>query len=183
MKAANTALIIIDMQNDFCVKNSRYQYPIKQNIELAKKIEKKLNSFRRKGIAIAHILANYDSYKIKGKPCSFCKQKEQGSASYLKINKKDKIIIKTTHDGFYNTDLGSFLKNNNIKNILIAGISTSVCVDSTARSGAVRGYKVIILEDMVASRSEKLHKFSLENFAANFGFVERSDSILNKKWI
>ncbi|MCK5044411.1 cysteine hydrolase [Candidatus Parcubacteria bacterium] len=186
MKASNTALIIIDMQNDFCVENSKYHlmgYPIGQNIELAGKIEKKLNSFRKKGIIIVHILANYDNYRIKGKPCSFCLQKEQGSASYLKIDKKDKVIVKTTHDGFYNTNLESFLESNNIKNILIAGISTSVCVDSTARSGAIRGYRVTILEDMVASRSKKLHKYSLENFVDNFGFVKKSDSILNKKWI
>ncbi len=186
MEASNTALIVIDMQNDFCAEDSKYHlmgYPVEQNIELAGRIEKKLNSFRRKGIIIAHILANYDNYRIKGKPCSFCLPKEQGSASYLKINKKDKVIIKTTPDGFYNTNLESFLKNNKIKNILIAGISTSVCVDSTARSGAIRGYRVIILEDMVASKNKKLHKFSLENFADNFGFVEKSDSILNKKWI
>ena len=64
-----------------------------------------------------------------------------------------------------------------MKNLIISGISTSVCIDTTARSAVCRGYNVIILKDAVASRNRMLHRFALENFAENFGYVTNSKNI------
>lgn len=135
MNSKNTALIVIDIQKDFCTKGSVYNklgYPVEHNIALAKKIEKEIQHFKDKNIKIYYVLSNYDNFIIKGKKCSFCLSKNTGSESYLPGEKADRIIIKNTHDGFYNTKLDFFLKKDKIENILIAGISTSVCVDSTA---------------------------------------------------
>lgn len=183
MNSKNTALIIIDIQKDFCTKWSAYNklgYPIKHNIILAKKINKLIERFKNKGIQIYYLISNYDDFIIKGNKCEFCLSKNIGSESYLPEEKANRIIVKKTLDGFYNTKLNFFLKKDKVKNILIAGISTPVCVDSTARSAVCRGYNVAILSDLVSSRNKKFHRFALDNFRENFGKVDNSNDILKK---
>jgi len=180
----NTALLIIDLQKDFCYPNSAYSklgYPTDQNLKLANKILKQVDRIQSLGIKIIYILSDYEAYEIQGKRCLFCHSNSEGSKSFLPMNKADKIVTKKSHDGFYKTELENYLKENNILNILVAGISTSVCVDSTARSAVCRGYSVTILEDLVASRDNKLHKSALKNFKLNFGFVNYSRNILKEK--
>ncbi|HRY60069.1 MAG TPA: cysteine hydrolase [Patescibacteria group bacterium] len=183
MNSKNTALIVIDIQKDFCTKGSAYNklgYPIEHNFALAKKINKAIKQFRDKNIPIYFILSNYDDFVIKGDKCVFCLSGSKGTEPCLPEEKADRIIIKKTHDGFYNTKLDFFLKKDKVKNILIAGISTSVCVDSTARSGVARGYNVVVLSNLVASRNKDFHKFALDNFKNNFGEVDNSKNLLKK---
>ncbi len=183
MKSNRTALLVIDIQNDFCLQNSSYNklgYPVKQNIKLANKVDKLINRFKDKKVKIYYILSNYDNYIINNKKCGFCFKNSDGAESFLSKTRADRIIKKTTHDGFYKTKLDYFLKKDNIKTILLTGISTSVCVDSTARSAVYRGFNTIIIRDGVTSRDKNLHNFSLNNFKVNFGDVQTSKNILMK---
>ena len=183
MNPQNTALIIIDIQNDFCTPDLAYNklgYPVEKNIALAKKIKGTLPLFKNKKIPIYYVISNYDDFIIKGEKCKFCLSITKGPESYLPKELADRIIIKKTHDGFYNTKLDSFLKQDKIKNVLIAGISTSVCVDSTARSAVGRGYATTILRDLVTSRNKSFHKIALDNFKNNFGEVDNYHNLLKK---
>jgi len=183
MKSRDTALIVIDVQKDFCVKGSAYNksgYPVEHNMVLAKKINKAIRQFRDKNFLVYYVLSNYDNFLINGDKCKFCLSKSAGSESYLPEEQADRVIIKKTHDGFYNTKLNFFLKKDKIKNIIVAGISTSVCVDSTARSAICRGYNVIILSDHVASRNNNFHRITLNNFKKNFGKVDILRNLLKK---
>lgn len=179
--ASRTALLVIDLQNDFCTANSRYAklgYPVYDNARLAINIQNIVNKLRGLKVGIFYLISHYDHYKIKGVKCSYCLAGSYGARPYLNPDTKDVILIKKTHDGFYHTKLNYYLKKNSIKNLIIIGISTSVCVDTTARSAVCRGYNTIILEDGVTSRDLKLHRFALENFAKNFGYVTSSDIII-----
>jgi len=181
-KIKKTAFLIIDLQNDFCQKNSNYcrlGYPVKQNCRIAQKIEKIIKKFQNKKILIFFVISNYNNYKIKGIKCGYCLKNTQGIKPYFGKAIAGKIILKKTHDGFYKTELDYYLKKNGIKNLIISGISTSVCVDTTARAAVCRGYNVVILKDAVVSRNQTLHRFALKNFSENFGYVMNSKDTIN----
>jgi len=78
-------------------------------------------------------------------------------------------LIKTQYDCFYETDLDDILKMNGIEQLVITGLTSHLCVESTARSAFVRGYRVIIPIDGIASYTEEFHKATLNS--AKHGFA------------
>ena len=66
-------------------------------------------------------------------------------------------------NAFVNTGLGDVLKQNNIKNLVLAGAVTSVCIDSTGRSAYEQGYQVSVLQDCTSARTNFEQDFYFEN--------------------
>ena len=69
----------------------------------------------------------------------------------------EKIIVKTSFDGFLNTDLHKYLLYYNIKRVIICGVLTSVCVLFTAQTAFALGYDVYLYEPCCADRSKQTH--------------------------
>ena len=78
---------------------------------------------------------------------------------------KDPIIKKTQYDAFFNTDLESRLRQSNTKQLVITGVSTHLCCESTARSAFGRGFAVFIPIDGTATLNRELHSASLSGLA------------------
>ena len=66
-------------------------------------------------------------------------------------------------NAFSNTDLDALFQKHEIRNVVLAGVVTSLCVDSTARSAYDRGYKVTILSDCTSGRTNFEQNFYCEN--------------------
>ncbi len=77
-------------------------------------------------------------------------------------------IDKRTYSGFYNTVLDDFLKYNNVKEVYIAGLVTSICVQHTAADAFFRGYKVNIIENGCADTSNEKHETAIEYMKNNY---------------
>lgn len=92
----------------------------------------------------------------------------------------EKIILKHRYSAFYNTDLETVLRCLQIKNLLISGIMTNMCCESTARDAYYRDYRVFFLADATGSISEEMHLASLLNLAFGFAFVTTADSVLKQ---
>lgn len=80
------------------------------------------------------------------------KQLEHGTSSWeihssISPNNEDTIIQKTTPDSFFNTPLDMELKKQGIEHLIIVGIQTEVCVDTTCRRAFSMGYKVTLVSD------------------------------------
>ena len=71
-------------------------------------------------------------------------------------------MIKHRFSVFYNTDLETILRANKIDTLLIAGVSTNMAVEMTAREAHDRDYKAVVLSDACASQSQEMHDFSIE---------------------
>jgi len=84
----------------------------------------------------------------------------------------DKIVPKHRYSAFYNTDLETVLRCQQIEDVVIGGIMTNMCCESTARDAYYRDYRVFIPADGTGSVSEELHLASLLNLA--FGFAQVS---------
>jgi isochorismate hydrolase len=88
------------------------------------------------------------------------------------------IIRKTTYDSFYGTQLEMILRAGSISQVLITGVLTHLCCETTARSAFVRGFEVYAAVDAMASSSEELHLGSLLSMADGVGVMMDTASIL-----
>ncbi|CAF0821877.1 unnamed protein product [Adineta steineri] len=92
------------------------------------------------------------------------------------------IIDKCGKGAFYATDLDAILKNHNIKQLIVTGVTTEVCVSTTVREANDRGYECLVLEDCVGSYFEKFQVAALDMIKAQggiFGWVSQSDKVLD----
>ena len=87
------------------------------------------------------------------------------------------IIDKPGKGAFFATDLDLILKNLGIRSLIVTGVTTEVCVQTTSREANDRGYECLILEDCVGSYFPEFQKFALEMIKAQggiFGWVSDS---------
>ncbi len=88
------------------------------------------------------------------------------------------VVIKHRYDAFLDTDLDLILRSRGIRNILITGTQTNLCVDTTARHGFMLDYSTILVEDCISTPETEFHLPMIRNFEANFGFVLSSSKIM-----
>lgn len=81
------------------------------------------------------------------------------------------VVRKTTVGAFASTSIDSLLRSLHVDQIYMAGVSTNMCVESTAREAADRGYQVSLVEDACGTTFEELHQVTLRNFQRLFGRV------------
>ena len=171
------ALIIVDVQNDFCPGGS---LPVPEG----EKVVPVINKLRSKFDFViatkdwhpknhASFASNNpgkkpgDVIELHGKPQilwpDHCVQETRGSdfKNGLDIRSNDIVIVKGTdpqidsYSGFFDnekkskTELGDILKNKKVDMIYIAGIATDYCVKATALDGLSLGYMVFVIEDAV----------------------------------
>ncbi|MDO9576242.1 MAG: isochorismatase family cysteine hydrolase [bacterium] len=92
----------------------------------------------------------------------------------------EKVIFKHRYSAFYNTDLETVLRCLEVEDIVISGIMTNLCCESTARDAYYRDYRVFFLADVTGSVSEEMHLASLLNLAFGFAFVTTAKEILQE---
>lgn len=91
-----------------------------------------------------------------------------------------KIIHKHRYSAFYNTDLEIVLRCLNITDLVITGVMTNLCCESTARDAYFRDYRVFFLLDATGTINEELHLATLKNLAFGFAYVTHTEEILQE---
>jgi len=92
----------------------------------------------------------------------------------------EKIILKHRYSTFYNTDLEVILRCMNIKEIVISGIMTGMCCESTARDAYYRDYSVFFPADGTGAINEEMHLASLLNLGFGFAYINTVNDILKQ---
>ena len=90
----------------------------------------------------------------------------------------EKVIFKHRYSAFYNTDLETILRVLKIEDIVITGIMTNMCCESTARDAYFRDYRVFFPADGTGAITEEMHLASLLNLAFGFAWVTNVDTVL-----
>jgi nicotinamidase-related amidase len=83
----------------------------------------------------------------------------------------EKVIAKHRYSAFYNTDLETVLRCMKIENLVITGIMTNMCCESTARDAYYRDFKVFFTADCTGTINEEMHLASLLNLSFGFAYV------------
>jgi len=92
----------------------------------------------------------------------------------------EKIIYKHRYSSFYNTDLETVLRCLKVEDLVISGIMTNMCCESTARGAYYRDYRVFFPADGTGSINEEMHLASLLNLAFGFAYITTADEILQQ---
>jgi nicotinamidase-related amidase len=95
---------------------------------------------------------------------------------------EEPVIDKPGKSAFSYTDFELLLRNKGIKNLVIAGVTTDVCVSTTMREANDKGFDCVVLEDCTAAGEPSLHVGTLESVKMEggiFGAVAKADDVIH----
>ncbi len=176
-----SALLILDMQNFFHNNKSHAYVPSAKAI--IKPIQTLSDLFIQNNLPI--IITRHINTKEDAKQMDYWWRDilTEGSEFSQLITEFDipqaKLIVKSQYDAFYNTRLNEILQMNNIKQVIITGVMTHLCCETTARSAFVRGYKVFFPIDGTATYNEEFHFATLTNLAHGFANIVLIENLLH----
>jgi len=100
-------------------------------------------------------------------------------APELQAAASDVRVTKHQPGAFHGTDLDLQLRRRHVDTVVIAGISTNVGVESTARAGYDHGYNFVFVEDAMAAREADLHTFAVTRYFPTIGRVRSTRDVLD----
>jgi nicotinamidase-related amidase len=177
LPAATTALIIVDMQNDFVKPGGSLVVP--SSAETVAGIARLLEEARASGVRIAYT----QDTQMEGDPeweiwPQHCRINSWGwhIIDELTPREKDLICLKNRYDGFYGTWLDHFLSSVwRIEHLVIVGTVSNICVLHTAASAGLRWYRITIPADGISALTEFDQALTLRQVSSLYaGDVVRS---------
>ena len=109
---------------------------------------------------------------------NFVGSREHEILDELKPLPGEHVLRKTTIGAFASTNIDSLLRALGCEQLYLTGVSTNMCVETTAREAADRGYGVTLVEDACGTTHEDLHQVTMRNFQRLFGRVRSCDEAL-----
>lgn len=94
---------------------------------------------------------------------------------------EDYEVTKTRYNGFHDTPLELYLRNEGVETVLLAGVTSNVCVESTARGAHERGFNVVMVEDCCAAYSVDEHRSAAHTVESYLGAVTTLRRV--KEWL
>src|SRR5215471_9573786 len=191
---ASTALLVIDVQNDFALPQGVCGLvgddvsPVAPMIDRLKVL---IAAARRANLLIIFMRTIYDDvvlsptlaeqYARRGYPNSICLTGSHGAEFVEGIDPREApneiVLTKHRYSAFWGSAIDLFLRTNGIRSLVLAGIATEVCVESTARDAFFRDYQVVLVDDCMSSFSPERHAATLTVVGRSFGVVASSEQI------
>jgi nicotinamidase-related amidase len=170
-----TALVLIDLQKG--IVGIQTAHPAGEIVARAARLAR---AFREKGLPV--VLVNVSGMAPgrteAGRPNLAFPPDWTELVPELERQPGDHIVTKQRVGAFHGTDLDSHLRQRGVTQIVLAGISTSAGVESTARGAYDLGYNVTLVVDAMTDRSDEMHRHSVEKFFPRIGETGQTNEVL-----
>jgi len=172
------ALVVIDLQKGIVGMPVPTAHPVSEIVARAAKLA---HAFRERGLPVVWVNVNGRAPgRVEaarpdpgGLPMDWAEL-----APELGVEASDHRVTKQRFGAFLGTGLDEYLRGRRVTQIVLAGISTSLGVESTARSAYDLGYHVVFATDGMTDRDSEAHKHSIERVFRRIGETDTTDNIL-----
>ena len=165
------ALIIVDMLNDF-IDEKGSLYCGAQARAIIPFISDRLSTFRKNIDLVIFLQDSHDENDLEfTKFPKHCVADTWGSEVIHELAPEpgENVIQKKRYSGFYGTNLEKILQDENIEEVEVIGVCTSICVMDTVGGLANRDYNVLVPVKGVADFDQEMHEFSLKRMKQLYG--------------
>jgi nicotinamidase-related amidase len=190
-----TALVVIDVQNDFCHPDGvfgRLGHDLSMMPMMAERLKSLVDAARRRAMLIIWVRATYDdivtsaplaeTYNRRDFHESQCLEGSWGADWYGGVAPltapNEVVLTKHRFSAFWDTPIDLYLRSNRIKSIVVSGVVTSGCVESTLRDAFFNDYYAVVAADCVAEASQERHEYALRKMAQAFAIVTPAPDII-----
>lgn len=177
----NTALVLIDLQNGIV------QLPLVHPIaDILDKSAQLVSAFRTAGLPVFVVNVDPSNSPLNGvrkdakTPAMTFPQEWTAIVPEIITQEGDVFITKEIWNAFTNPDLHKELKAKNITGIVLAGVSTSIGVEGTARSASEYGYNITFAEDAMTDMFADAHAHSFKYIFPRIGEIDSTANIIEK---
>jgi ureidoacrylate peracid hydrolase len=199
VRPRHSALVVIDVQNDFCAENgfvARGGRDVSQVPGMVSRLRKLITHARRAGVLLVFVRCSYSAEGNRYLSDVWLEQaaRRQGGGYTLapvcqdgtwgvqfyggvSPNSDDIVIVKHRYSAFQGTELDLMLRSRGVRTVVLTGVSTHVCVETTAREAFVRDYYTVVVGDCCAAYTQAEHETSLTLIDRFFGEVTRMEDL------
>jgi ureidoacrylate peracid hydrolase len=200
IRPSHAALIVIDMQNDFCASDgfvAKGGRDVSHVQQMAKRLPALIEHARRAGVLVVFVRCAYSTddnrylsdvwleqaARRQGGGYTLapvCQDGTAGGEYYGDVRPiaGDIVVTKHRYSAFHGTDLDMILRAHGVRTVVLTGVSTHVCVETAAREAFVRDYYTVLVSDGSAAYSPEEHEIALKIVDRFFGEVTSIDEIL-----
>lgn len=184
------AVLVIDVQNDFCAEDGVHGYrgaDLQWVQAVVEPTERLLEEARRRSVPVIFVRTHHDRWSdqesnyLRDSPVGILHHLQpnaQGSEFYrLRPGPDEYVLTKRRYSAFFGTELDILLRNLGTKKLILAGVATNVCVETTARDANMRDFDVVVVKECVAAYSEDAHNAALANIDRHFGRLVALDDV------
>lgn len=188
--ADDAALIVIDVQNDFChidgalARQGRDVHRVHAAVE---NLSRFIDDARTAGVPVVFVqnrhdeASDTDAWRARHPDRDRDQSCQVGSwgAEFFEVapGPADHVVVKHRYDAFTRTGLEELLGSLHRTSLLFAGVTTSICVESSLRAAVCRDFLATLVEDCCGAYSDAAHTRGVESVALGFGVVAGSDEI------
>jgi ureidoacrylate peracid hydrolase len=188
----NAGLLVIDVQNDF-VADGGFFDKIGADVKTAQKavpnLVRLIEKARSAGVPVIFVQAIYDPQDLSDPmrernlrrevPMPRCLTDSWGADFYeVRPAPGEPVVIKHRYSAIINTGLDALLKSRGIRSLLLAGVATDTCVESTGRDAYFIDYYVSIVSDCCAAFDQGDHAGALKRFDRDYGAIVTSHEVI-----
>lgn len=178
-----TALVLVDVQAGMLEREERGER--RNNPAALANMVRLLSAFRERAMPVFHI--RHASTETE----SLLRPELPGHRPIEGVRERDgePVLVKNVNSAFIGTDLEDRLRRSGTETLVIAGVTTDHCVDTTARMAGNLGFDARLAEDACytfdrigyggrAESAEEIHAMTLSNLDGEFAAIETTDSLL-----
>lgn len=189
----HAAVLVVDVQNDFCADQGVFGKAgndLSMVQAMVPRLEHLIAGARQAGVPVVFIQAIYDAVYLppvwyeRNVRLSFevprCLSGSWGADFYrVAPLPGETVVVKHRYSGFVGTELDLILRSRRIQSVIMTGVATNICVESTARDAFMRDYYVVFVDDCSATYLKEQHEGTLTNIELGFGVVTNSVAVLS----